>query len=262
MSVGKSWFDHTFASRQSTEQLLRPDLESGLLSQHDFDLAVAFLPGYHRYLPYVHSVLWGAAAGYGLYRFKPKIPFPTTIVGVSAVSGYGFGLVHYFHEHRNFARQLEDRQAFLLVLENVNKRLGNPNRLFPQLDNNRILERIMKRKQESGEYLAPGVELVGDSSTESLAMTDGSTPAPKATEDASSSRPKSVWEAIREANAQNTGKRSSWDELRQRYERERVSERVHVQSQGSTPSDLEDPRVTAQAEFDAILEAERKAARG
>ena len=51
MSLAKSWFDHTFSSRQATEQLLRPDLESGLLSQHDFNLAVDFLPGYHRYLP-------------------------------------------------------------------------------------------------------------------------------------------------------------------------------------------------------------------
>lgn len=51
MSLAKSWFDHAFSSRQATEQLLRPDLESGLLSQHDFNLAVDFLPGYHRYLP-------------------------------------------------------------------------------------------------------------------------------------------------------------------------------------------------------------------
>ena len=51
MSLAKSWFDHTFASRSRTEVLLRPDLESGLLSQHDFDLSVSFLPGYHRYLP-------------------------------------------------------------------------------------------------------------------------------------------------------------------------------------------------------------------
>lgn len=128
---------------------------------------------------YVHTVLWGAAAGFGLYRFKPKVRFPTTVVGVSAVSGYGFGLAHYFREHRKFARQLDDRQAFLLVLENVNKRLGNPNRLFPQLDNNRILESIMKRKQESGEVFAPGDELVGNSAPESL--TDGSTSTLKGT---------------------------------------------------------------------------------
>ena len=56
MSLAKSWFDHAFSSRQATEQLLRPDLESGLLSRHDFDLAVNFLPGYHRYLPVCSSV--------------------------------------------------------------------------------------------------------------------------------------------------------------------------------------------------------------
>ena len=56
MSLAKSWFDHAFRSRTDAESLLRPDLESGLISQHDFDLAVNFLPGYHRYLPVCSSV--------------------------------------------------------------------------------------------------------------------------------------------------------------------------------------------------------------
>ena len=94
---------------------------------------------------------------------------------MSAVSGYGFGIFHYFREHRRFARDLDDRQAFLLVLENVNKRMGNPGPLFPQLDSSKILESVMKRKQDHGEVLSPGVELVGDASE---LFTDGTTTAP------------------------------------------------------------------------------------
>ena len=71
-------------------------------------------------------------------------------------------------------------------------------------------------------------------------------------------RSKSTWDAIREANSQSAGKHSAWDELRQRHERQRVSGRVAM---SQNVPEVEDPRAKAQAEFDAILEAERKAAK-
>ncbi|KAI1793943.1 hypothetical protein LXA43DRAFT_884595 [Ganoderma leucocontextum] len=267
MSLAKSWFDNAFTSHIRTEQLLRPDLESGLLSQHDFNLAVSFLPGYHRYLPYIHTALWGSLAGLALFRFRSRIRFPTTVVGVSAVSGYGFGLFHYFRQHRKFAENLDDRQAFLLVLENVNKRLGNQSSLFPQLEEQKLFETIMNRKQENGEVLSPDVEFVPDtdSTTDGVAPSAGASSRPAKVAEDAYTRPTSTWEGIREANAQNTGRHSSWDELRQSHERQRVAESArvpvqHIQNSNS-PSEIEDHRVKAQAEFDAILEAERKAAR-
>ena len=45
------WLDETFSSRRKAEELLRPDLEAGLITQHDFDLATTFLPGWNRYWP-------------------------------------------------------------------------------------------------------------------------------------------------------------------------------------------------------------------
>lgn len=51
MSYPVAWLNETFNSRTRAQSLLRPDLESGLISQHDFDLATTFLPGYHRYWP-------------------------------------------------------------------------------------------------------------------------------------------------------------------------------------------------------------------
>ncbi|KAI0652264.1 hypothetical protein C8Q79DRAFT_1005479 [Trametes meyenii] len=253
----KSWFDHAFSDRAQAEQLLRPDLETGLLTPSDFELAVSFLPGPVRYLPYFHTAAWAALAGLAVYRFKPKVRFPTTIVGVSAVSGYGFGILHYANEHKKFARQLQDREAFLVVLDNVNRRMGNNVPLFPQIDRDKILERIKKRREENGEVLDTGVDTVNDfgDSADTTALTD----TPGATDPASrepSPRQKSTWDAIREANARNTGRHSSWDELRERHERQRTAGRV----QQKEAAEVEDPRAKAQAEFDAILEAERKAA--
>lgn len=126
-----------------------------------------------RPLQYLHTAAWGALAGLALLRFKPKIRFPATIVGVSATAGYGTGVVHYFREHKRFARQLEDREAFLVVLDNVNRRLGNTVPLFPQVDRDRIMHRINKKREENGEVLDGGIEIVSDfaDSADSTALT-------------------------------------------------------------------------------------------
>ncbi|KAI0330578.1 hypothetical protein GY45DRAFT_1250639 [Cubamyces sp. BRFM 1775] len=257
--ASKAWFDDAFRNRQKAEQLLRPDLEAGLITRHDYDLAVSFLPGSVRYLPYVHTVVWGGLSAIAVYRFKLKVRFPKAVVGFSAMAGYGIGLVHYFRQQIRFVRQLDDREAFLLSLDNVNRRLGNPLPVFPQEKRDKIMERIKKRRAENGEVLDAGIEIVTDvgDSTESTALTDS--PPDSNSSQEGTARPKSTWEAIREANARNTGRHSSWDELRQRHERQRTAGRV--QQKESVPDEVEDPRAKAQAEFDAILEAERKAAR-
>ena len=96
------------------------------------------------------------------------------MVGVSAVTGYGVGIVHYFREHKRFVRQLQDREAFLIVLDNVNRRLGNSMPLFSQIDRDKILERINRRRAENGEVLDAGIEIIADvgDSTDSTAPTD------------------------------------------------------------------------------------------
>lgn len=44
-----TWFESNFNTRAQTEQLLRPELHDGLITQHDFDAAVDFFPGPQRY---------------------------------------------------------------------------------------------------------------------------------------------------------------------------------------------------------------------
>lgn len=61
------------------------------------------------------------------------------------------------------------------------------------------------------------------------------------------------WDAIRTANARSAGRNSTWDTLRQNHEREKV---VGIDEASSTN---ESDRAREQAQFDAMLEAERRA---
>lgn len=45
------WLDQTFHSKPVAEELLRPEWESGLITEHDYRLAADFLPGGHKYYP-------------------------------------------------------------------------------------------------------------------------------------------------------------------------------------------------------------------
>ncbi|KAI0778578.1 hypothetical protein BD413DRAFT_601313 [Trametes elegans] len=254
----KSWFDHAFPSRAKTEELLRPDLQSGLLTPHDYELAVSFFPGPVRRLPYVHMAVAGVLSGLAVYRFKGRIRFPTAAISGATIIGYGTGLVHYFREQKKFVDQLEDRQAFFIVLDNVNHRLGSATSLLQPNEREKLLERIKQRREQSGEVIDTGVEFVTDfsDSTGSTDPTDRPAPSVHVSQE-SPGRQRGAWDAIREANARNAGRQSSWDALRERYERQRTAGRV----QQKESTEIEDPRAQAQAEFDAILEAERKAAR-
>ena len=46
-----NWMDSVFRSRARTEALLSPERESGNLTTRDYDTAIQFLPGTHRYYP-------------------------------------------------------------------------------------------------------------------------------------------------------------------------------------------------------------------
>ena len=50
------WMYSAFGSRATAEALLSPERESGNLTTRDYDAAIKFLPGLHRYYP-VRSLL-------------------------------------------------------------------------------------------------------------------------------------------------------------------------------------------------------------
>lgn len=46
-----NWIYSAFSSRATAEVLLSPERESGNLTTRDYDAAIQFLPGTHRYYP-------------------------------------------------------------------------------------------------------------------------------------------------------------------------------------------------------------------
>lgn len=78
----------------------------------------------------------------------------------------------------------------------------------------------------------------------------------------SSSKTATRWDEIRAANA--AAKPSSWDAIRQRHERATAA--ADKRRSAGTATNAEDQteldRAQEQARFDAVLEAERKIARG
>jgi hypothetical protein len=51
MSYPLHWLKTTFPSQSRTVELLQPELEKGVITKHDFDLATRFLPAGHRHWP-------------------------------------------------------------------------------------------------------------------------------------------------------------------------------------------------------------------
>lgn len=69
---------------------------------------------------------------------------------------------------------------------------------------------------------------------------------------------KNRWEEIRAANARKAGQSSSWDALRQNHERSRMQGQNGAA--GADRLSGETDRAQEQAQFDALLEAERRIA--
>jgi hypothetical protein len=53
-----TWLESTFNTRSRTEQLLRPELDDGVITQRDFDAAVSFFPSAQRYYSVRYPVLF------------------------------------------------------------------------------------------------------------------------------------------------------------------------------------------------------------
>lgn len=89
-----------------------------------------------------------------------------------------------------------------------------------------------------------------DSTSTSHGAPNPTTPGSTSTNSPSHGR----WDELRTASIKQMGRNSSWDALRQSHERERIADATDASQ--STEND----RVHEQAQFDAMLEAERMAA--
>ncbi|KZT72763.1 hypothetical protein DAEQUDRAFT_735764 [Daedalea quercina L-15889] len=257
MAYPVQWLDATFSSRARAEALLKPDLESGLITPHDYHLATQFLPAPHRYWPYVFSL--GGSAGAALfqrYARKPPASLNRTMLlaSVGGFVGAMWGQFRRAEAHASFTRLLEDPVAFSQALENVNRRTGGTRPLGWTIQRAR---EVAQREGMHGNTAAPtddGWASEPVVSDQAMNAASANRPTSASTPDAQS-RSKSRWEEIRAANARSGVQQSSWDVLRQSHERSKVK----GSAQGGRSSE-EPPRTDEQAQFDALLEAERRTA--
>ncbi|KAI0094765.1 hypothetical protein BDY19DRAFT_41156 [Irpex rosettiformis] len=258
-----SWFDRTFSSQAKAESVLRPYLEAGTINEHDYNLAVSFLPGNHRYWPMLYSI--GATvltASYG--RFIKRPPWSINrMVGISSganVLGFLIGQVKRASAHQQFIKSLDDRQAFVDTLIQIAG--GEPS--APQLPGRTTTAAYPK--DDAGVATTPRQdEDFADSSwpnDPNIAPRSSSpTQPPPVAPIAEHPQVISRWDEIRAVNA-HAGKSSTWDVLRQTHERRQIPDSTQSTEVPSTPplNDAEVERAREQARFDALLEAERKAA--
>jgi hypothetical protein len=133
--------------------------------------------------------------------------------------------------HSEFVKSLEDRNGFIKSLSNVDRRLGGAGSTKAYLDEANIQEavRFPEAGQSSSQLTSP----------ESATAT-------------ATNSPLNRWDEIRKANARGSAQNSSWDALRQNHERNRVA------GTNEASSFTESDRAQEQANFDAMLEAERR----
>ncbi|KAI6005286.1 hypothetical protein F5J12DRAFT_835947 [Pisolithus orientalis] len=247
MSYPLDWLTSTFRSRERTVELFQPELENNVLAQHDFDLAVRFLPGSHSNWPMLYgSGAAGATALYGYRVTRPPWGQRKTFIfgGAAYVVGMMYGGFRRFVAHRQFAEALEDPEGFVLALSHIHKKLGGDGNIGFTL--RRIQQKKIDTTADTGDY-PQGSETGFENRTRSDPVGNNN---PN-----SSTAFKNRWDEIRAANARNISQQSTWDAIRQRQERSRIPVPSAYDGQST---DKPDDRATAQARFEAMLEAERR----
>ncbi|KAH9969058.1 hypothetical protein BC827DRAFT_1167426 [Russula dissimulans] len=249
-----TWLQSTFNTRSRTEQLLRPDLENGLISQHDFDAAVDFFPGPQRY----YSIAGGIIGTLSIVVFgevirRPPLPINriASLVAVASAGGVIGGTVVRANAHADFFRNLDNRPAFFQAIDNIQARLGEK----PSTER----AASSARPGSADEDLALGDSAVNsrgwgeDIPANRTAVEHTHKPSPT-----QPSQRKTRWEEIRAEHARSMSTRSSWDELRQNASRPKSENAGKAEARRSEDPALD--RLAEQQKFDAILEAERQRA--
>ncbi|KAG1881766.1 hypothetical protein C8R48DRAFT_682144 [Suillus tomentosus] len=253
MSYPQQWLKTTFSSRSRAVELLQPELEKGVITKHDFELATRFLPGGHRHWPAIYGVgAAGATLGYGYSMARPRWSHAKLAWGSGAATAIGlvFGGVRQVLAHRQFTEALENPAGFIEALRNVDRRLGGDGQLGFTLSRIRKDAARLDNTATSGTSQEHGPEMVSEENW-GASLPHSDAPSPQVTQ------PKNRWEEIRAANARSAGYVSSWDTIRQRHERNRLPYPTSSPS-NDPPSSGMDDRTAEQAKFDAMLEAERR----
>ncbi|PPQ70779.1 hypothetical protein CVT24_001066 [Panaeolus cyanescens] len=195
------WVDSVFTTRSKTEQLLAPERELGNISHHDYEAAVAFFPNYHRHLAIVGFLL-GSISPFAIRhpRINGRRPF---IIAVLGPLGFAIGGGLRMASHARFLSSIQDPDGFEKAMKNIEK-------VYPPRS-----EPIMGRTYSSN---ADDVDL---STNHAIVLPSADIPQGHNKMVEHPSKPRSKWEELRQANAKST-ETSSWDALRQKYERQKI----------------------------------------
>lgn len=262
------WLDQTFSSRARTEVLLRPELEAGVITEHDYAVATTFLPGYHRYYPYAYgAIATTLTASYGVMVRRPRWSHGRMVALSSAAYFLGavFGQVRRAVAHAGFVRTLDDRAQFFQALQNVNRRLGGDDNASLEWGDDPAAPRQHQHQHQRNEQQK--TDMSGDAvpAEQESAWSASPSPvprnAPSGGQSSTSSAQSTRWDEIRAANARNA-RSSSWDALRQQHQRPAVVDTVQPSPGSYSGAESDTERIAEQARFDALLEAERKLSRG
>lgn len=290
------WIEDVFNSKEKTEHLLRPEVENGNVTYHDMELAQSFFSSRKRSLPLIYSSLaFLGTVAYSQVFARPrwKLPKLVTIGTFMGFSSYTFGFNQKLSAHFKFARSLENPKGFNQALRNVNTRLGGPEQFPFGVPERR--EELMSVTLGPGVTSLSKDTNVNASAHETTEPNEGWNASPsqdgldqnqaQQTRQGAVQRSPSKWDEIRTAN-NKTGAPTSWDLIRQSHERNKMPPPPSAQSSTSRSSaggtiregtyepygspDLDsslgidenkwDKRALDEAQFEAVLDAERRRA--
>ncbi|EMD42227.1 hypothetical protein CERSUDRAFT_110760 [Gelatoporia subvermispora B] len=248
------WLYSTFDSPATVHEMLRPDLEAGIINYHDYELAAMFLPGSHRHYPKLYAATFGLSlAAFGYLR-KPRWSRTRILVASSTAALFGMlqGHVSQVRAMNKFKQQLEDPGAFAKALVHCHQRTGIMEKhrwMLPPGAEQQLSGKNTQADEQAWSVDSQPLAASGSSSVDQRVELPATSPE-------SEDRPRTRWDELRVANARNVASDSSWESLRQIHERQQVST--------SQPDDQPemDERALEQAKFDALLEEERRKAMG
>ncbi|KXN89940.1 hypothetical protein AN958_04944 [Leucoagaricus sp. SymC.cos] len=240
-SYNVRWMTNTFNTRARVESLLGPEQAAGNVSTHDYNAAINFLPGFHRY--------YGVPALSAVYVLRRPSWSQLRTLGLAAGSAFGslaVGNALTLKSHYDFVRSLNNPGGFARAVDRIQKQSGRPPPSSP----------VIQRKYNVEEELHGNIEDRQELATpEPVAEPLSQSPHTQPQTSSAETRPSRRWDQIRAANAATTSS-SSWDALRQKHEKPRIQNSGTATS-SKIPNEQVDDRTAEQAEFDALLEKER-----
>ncbi|KAJ7631230.1 hypothetical protein FB45DRAFT_917898 [Roridomyces roridus] len=236
------WMENTFRNRKTSESLLTPELENGNLNRSDYERIMKALPGAH------YSELMGfgtSAVGAVLYsHFKPPPKIHVGLIGYLVGETLGKGLRVW--THRRCFLGIENVHGFTRAMDNIKRKVGYSPGLIS------ITRPLSSYDAEETPFQKEfDTPYGGDVAPVSAAVKPQTQPAAA----------RSRWDEIRAAR-QTDGPTKSWDYVRQGRRPDGTPMRKQkptseTQNGESWSSPYED-RAVAQANFDAMLEKERR----